>query len=124
MAARSQTYALLVGIERYYASSAWSLDGPASDVRRLVDWLLRNEVPQERIRVLLSTLDRNVAVRDAIKALLGVEPGGTRAEDVRRELIALGGISADLLLFYWGGHGWATPQGEYCLFCTDATLQK
>src|SRR5271166_4793289 len=117
MAERSKTYALLVGIERYDASTRWSLDGPASDVRRMADWLLQNDVPRE-IRVLLSTLDRNAAVRDEIKALLGVEPGGTRLEDVRRELIALRhDVSADLFVFYWGGHGWSTTRGERCLFC-------
>jgi hypothetical protein len=89
----------------------------------MADWLLQNDVPKERIRVLLSTLDRNAAVRDEIKALLGVEPGGTRSEDVRRELIALREVSADLFLFYWGGHGWSTARGGRCLFCTDATLQ-
>src|SRR4051794_19747288 len=121
MAERNRTYALLVGIERYDAS--WPLDGPASDVRRMTNWLVNNGVATDHIRVLLSTLDRNATVRDEIEALLGAKPGGASSEDVRRELVALRHVSADLFLFYWGGHGWATPRGERCLFCSDATRQ-
>ena len=123
MTERSKTYALLVGIEQYDAASNWSLNGPASDVRRMVKWLLKNEVPKEHITVLLSTMEQNVQVKQEIEMLLGRASCTTRSEDVIREVKALQQVTADLFLFYWGGHGWSTPRGERCLYCTDATLR-
>ena len=39
------TRALLVGIEKYDAGADWNLNGPACDVLRMAQWLLRQGIP-------------------------------------------------------------------------------
>jgi hypothetical protein len=54
-----ETYALVVGIEKYKAGSGWDLNGPANDAIQFVNWLLERKVNPENIHLFLSPLDTN-----------------------------------------------------------------
>jgi hypothetical protein len=54
-----ETYALIVGIEKYQAGSDWNLNGPANDAINFANWLLARGVTPENIHLFVSPLDEN-----------------------------------------------------------------
>ncbi|MBC7882746.1 MAG: caspase family protein [Anaerolineae bacterium] len=115
------TRALLVGIDRYEAGDRWNLNGPVPDVLRIAKWLTGIGVPPANLTVLLSPLESNVALVDEITQLLGTAPLPATEDQVKKAFEALQGQKADLLLVYWGGHGWLTQDGQRRLFVSDTT---
>jgi hypothetical protein len=115
------TKALLVGIEKYDAGASWNLNGSARDVLRMAGWLRNQGVPPENLTIFLSPLDENTQQIDDAEKLTGHKPLPATEANIRDELSrALQGQSASLFLFYWGGHGWVTQEGERRLFFADA----
>ncbi len=115
------TRALLVGIDCYEAGDRWNLDGPVPDVLRMAKWLTGIGVPPANLTVLVSPLASNAAEMEKITQLLGTTPLPATEEQVRKTFEALQGQKADLLLVYWGGHGWLTQDGQRRLFVADST---
>src|SRR6185295_16900928 len=72
--APERTFALVVGIERYAMKECRDLDGPAPDACRFVDWLRRHEVPAANIRLFLSPLEANRAIRPSDPAFANPPP--------------------------------------------------
>ena len=122
----STTYALLVGIEKYAAGSAWDLNGPANDVYKFAKWLRDNKVPTENISILLSPLDKNNEISENIASLIGREPLAATAENVNRSLDKdLASRQSNLFFFFWAGHGMiATTKDDRRLFYADATSNQ
>ncbi|MFE9093126.1 caspase family protein [Streptomyces sp. NPDC007264] len=110
-AAPERTFALVVGIERYAAGSAWELPGPARDALRFRDWLLRHGVPDGNILLCLSPLAETTTPH------LPADHGTLRRLLVSR-LPALG---SGRLWVWWGGHGVLDRDERLRLFCADAT---
>ncbi len=113
-----RTYAMVVGVENYNAGTKWSLDGPASDARRFVDWLQKQHVPDHNIMLFLSCLEENKGLKD--KPGPSVQPA-TREEIYKCITEVLPGKSCDLFYFFWVGHGIITVDGTRRLFYADAT---
>jgi hypothetical protein len=122
MSEPTTTKALLVGIEKYEAGENWNLNGPAHDVIRMAKWLRDQNVPSENLTIFLSPLDNNQETLEQAKSLTGSEPAPATKSNIQNELSRLQGDrqSASLFLFYWGGHGWVTLEGERRLFYADA----
>lgn len=118
------TKALLVGIEKYDAGDHLNLNGPAHDVLRMVQWLLRQGIPAGNLTIFLSPLDSNSAIADQIRNLTGSTPTSATQSNIRDKLTTkLQQESASLFIFYWGGHGWVTQEGERRLFYADAQIK-
>jgi hypothetical protein len=119
MSEPTTTKALLVGIEKYEAGENWNLNGPAHDVIRMAKWLRDQNVPSENLTIFLSPLDNNQETLEQAKSLTGSEPAPATKSSIQDELSRLQRESASLFLFYWGGHGWVTLEGERRLFYAD-----
>ena len=118
------TKALLVGIEKYNAGADWNLDGPAHDVLRMAQWLHRQGIPAENLTIFLSPLDSNSMIAEQIQNLTGSTPTSATQSNIRDKLTTkLQQESASLFIFYWGGHGWVTQEGERRLFYADAQIK-
>lgn len=94
------TYALVVGIEQY--DGGWKLDGPASDARRFVDWLLQRGVPSDNIGLFLAPLDVNQDLVNQSGPIVHPAISGEVEQFVTRTLAQQEG---QLLFVFWGGHG-------------------
>lgn len=117
-AAPARTSAVVVGVESYEAGPDWDLDGPAEDAHRFAEWFLARGVPPERVRVLVSPLDRDRAARQ--RRPYAVHPADQAT--VHRELLRrIPGEEGDLLWVVWGGHGVVDAEGHRRVFCADAT---
>ena len=121
MSEPTTTKALLVGIEKYEAGESWNLNGPAHDVIRMAKWLRDQNVPPENLTIFLSPLDNdnNRKTIEQARELTGSEPATATKSNIREELSRLQNKSHSLFLFYWGGHGWITPEGERLLVYAD-----
>lgn len=121
MSEPTTTKALLVGIEKYEAGENWNLNGPAHDVIRMAKWLISKKVPPENLTIFLSPLDNdnNRETIEQARELTGSKPAPATKSNIREELSRLQRESASLFLFYWGGHGWVTLEGERRLFYAD-----
>ena len=110
------TYALVVGIEKYEADSLGDLNGPANDAVKFANWLESKDVPRENIFFCLSPLDDN---RHVLTVLTNVREGTEQEirNVITKELFAK---EAELLFFFWGGHGVTYQGNELRLFCADA----
>ena len=118
MSDSTKTYAVVVGVEKYAAGSAWDLDGPASDACRFVQWLRRRGVPVNQISLFLSALDGN----NGLTNQLDVAALAATQDVVKTALTeTLTKKRGDLLYFFWGGHGVVDAQGNRRLFYADAT---
>ncbi|MCA2554425.1 MAG: caspase family protein [Microcystis sp. M04BS1] len=120
MSEPTTTKALLVGIEKYEAGESWNLNGPAHDVIRMAEWLISKKVPPENLTIFLSPLDNNQATIEQASELTGSEPATASQSNIHDELRRLWNQPASLFFFYWGGHGWVTPEGKRRLFFDDA----
>ena len=105
-----RVYALVVGIEKYQAGSAWDLDGPANDALKFASWLLNRDVMPEHIQLFLSPLDRNAKViEDArLKGLTHAPATRDQIDLAIRNKLTSENNSGDLLYIFWGGHGIVT----------------
>lgn len=122
MSEPATTKALLIGIEKYDAGASWNLNGPAKDVLRMAEWLCKQGVPPQNLTIFLSPPDDNAEEIEKAQKLTGQKPVNPTEAGIRAALDqALQEQSASLFLFYWGGHGWITQEGERRLFYADAT---
>jgi len=107
-----RVYALVVGIEKYQAGSAWDLDGPANDALKFASWLLNRDVMPEHIQLFLSPLDRNAKVIEDAR-LKGLTPAPATRDQIDSNIISKltsENNSGDLLYVFWGGHGIITKR--------------
>lgn len=119
-ASPQRTHALVVGIERYDAGSAWDLDGPARDAARFTSWLLDRGVPPEQVLVFLSPLDEQL-LDMRLPSELAINPARREAvyEAITRTLSERRG---DLFWLFWAGHGALTRDDRLRLFYADANV--
>ncbi len=116
-----QTYALVVGIEKYAAGQAWNLNGPAQDAGRFCGWLLDRQVPKENILLFSSALEESALNQKTN----GLEFHPPKRQNIYQTLInELPQKRGNLLFVFWGGHGIITPEGKRCLFYADLVLPK
>lgn len=117
------TYAAVVGVERYCAGSDWNLDGPASDAVRFLEYLAGQGVPKANLRAFLEPLEANdVDLRTRAQAVAASvsEPTRNVLEGfLTGELRTF--ASVDLFVLFWAGHGVISgnPQRRQ-LFTSDA----
>ncbi|MEV0908191.1 caspase family protein [Streptomyces hokutonensis] len=109
----SRVHALIVGIEKYDAGSAWDLPGPARDALAFHRLLRGAGVPESQLRLHLAPLPPFVPdapYRPADHATL------------RRVLVReLSSAQGDVLWVWWGGHGVLDRAEHLRLLCSDAT---
>ncbi len=113
----AQTYALVVGIEKYDAGSAWNLDGPVTDALEFCRWLLARNVSREHIDLFLSPLENN---RPRIQESKFEAQPATRSA-IDGALTTLHETKGDLLVLFWAGHGVVNGENDRRLFYADAT---
>jgi HEAT repeat protein len=114
------TYAIVVGIEKYDAGKAWSLDGPANDAVRFLEYLASRGVPRDNVWSYLAPLEVNAALSDAAAAhstFLGRPIQSALDDFIEKSLPAL---KAELLFLFWSGHGFGAGPAEWRLFLADA----
>ena len=98
-----ETYALVVGIEKYKAGSDWDLNGPVHDAIEFANWLLERKVKSDNIYLFLSPLDTN---RDLLqKTKLNFQPANQEnISDAINYKLLNKNVSGELLYVFWGGH--------------------
>lgn len=117
-----RTYGLVVGIEKYQETSLnVKGGGPANDALKFADWLCRRGVPEENIRLCLSSLEENNHL---------VEQSNLKVEEATQQNISniienlFCKQKGDLLYIFWAGHGLLSSERERRLFGADATSQN
>ncbi|AFY48490.1 NB-ARC domain-containing protein,Caspase domain-containing protein [Nostoc sp. PCC 7524] len=122
MAKPERTYGLVVGIEKYHESQ-WNVlgGGQVHDALRFARWLCGCGVPQENIRLCLSSLVENDHLLGECE--LRVE---LATEQNLYDIVTnfLSQQSGDLLYIFWAGHGLISAERERRLICADATQQS
>ena len=116
----NETYALVVGIEKYAVSAAWNLEGPANAAYRFAQWLVRQGVPANNVSLFLSPLDG--VDKEPLLHWPGEVPPAT-SDNLRAALTTeLPAKRGSILFLFWSGHG-AIPHGneDRRLFLADAT---
>jgi hypothetical protein len=118
----SDTIAVVVGIEEYWAGREWRLDGPALDACRFARWLTARGVPPDKITLLVSPLPENAdEVRSQSQDYrLSAEATHAAIRDVFTGYLP--SERSGLLILYWGGHG-VLEEEERRLIYADATKQ-
>lgn len=114
----AKVYALVVGIEKYQAGSAYDLNGPANDALKFSSWLLDQGVEPEHIYLFLSPLEQNQGVRSAAEGR-GLTPAHATHDLISntiRSQLTSERSRGDLLYVFWGGHGIITK--------TDVTTRR
>ena len=103
----AKVYALVVGIEKYQAGSAYDLNGPANDALKFSSWLLNQGVEPEHISLFLSPLEQNQGMRLAAEAkgLIPVPATHDLISNTIRSQLTNESSRGDLLYVFWGGHG-------------------
>jgi hypothetical protein len=114
-----RTHALIVGIERYAASPQWDLDGPLHDALAIRDWLLSRGVPKDQIYLHVSPLEKNRAAL-AHPLISHMDPTDQALRATIDAIKKKPYDQADLLFFYWAGHG-LISKDQQCLLLADAT---
>ena len=117
-----RTYGLVVGIEKYQETS-WNVKGggPANDALKFADWLCKRGVPEENIRLCLSTLEENNHLVEQLDLKVEEATEHNLSEIIENDLSQKQG---DLLYIFWAGHGLLTSERERRLLCADATFQN
>ncbi|MGH8002699.1 MAG: SUMF1/EgtB/PvdO family nonheme iron enzyme [Brasilonema sp.] len=117
-----QTYALVVGIEKYHETS-WNVKGggPVNDALKFADWLCRRGVPKENIRLCLSPLEESCYLIEQSELEVEAATENNLSDIIENFLSKKKG---DLLYIFWVGHGLLTSERERRLFCADATSQN
>lgn len=115
------TYALVVGIEKYNPGSYCdNLDGPASNALEFAEWLLLKGVPKENICLFISERDVNQAKVDA----LNIPKQKATRENIYQAItktIPSYGNNGELLYIYWSGHGASNGVGDRRFFYDNGT---
>ncbi len=113
-----KTGAIVIGIEKYKAGQSWNLNGPAHDACKFAKWLYDRQVPPENITLFISSLtDERLTLPN------GLSPQAATSQNISQFIEdTLPNNPAELLFFYWGGHGVITTEGERRLFYADATV--
>ncbi|NER92628.1 MAG: tetratricopeptide repeat protein [Symploca sp. SIO1B1] len=112
------TYALVVGIEKYEESS-FNVKEPACDAFKFARWLLERDVPAGNISLCLSPLEENSALLEEATPLEVQEATEQRLYDII--VSCLSRKRGDLLFIYWAGHGIISSETDRRLICADAT---
>ena len=117
----SETFAIVVGIERYDVSDRWNLNGPATDAVRFVDWLITRGVPAANISLHLSSIEANAGL-----PVPGGIPKQLATIDRFDKLLTqeLPARTEKFLILYWGGHGIMQSDGNRYLFAADAAAEN
>jgi hypothetical protein len=117
------TYAVVVGIEKYSVGADWDVDGPCTNAIAIAHWLLSLKMPPGNIRAFL---DPNAVGKDAAIAALEQE-GVTIVRSVKHAdideyfhvTLPTGRPPDSRLLVYWSGHGCTNERGDRIFFCGD-----
>lgn len=125
--------AVIVGIEKYELGQTANLDGPANDAVRFAKWLLKRNVPPENIFLFLSPLDGKDPFLDDPNNLHQLRTDNPLVEKLKmscqaasenliNEAIAkkLSKSKAELLYFFWSGHGVMGSDQKRYLILADA----
>ncbi|GAB1544735.1 hypothetical protein NUACC21_74110 [Scytonema sp. NUACC21] len=115
-----QTYALIVGIEKYQESS-WNVigGGPINDALKFAEWLCKRQgVPQKNIHLCLSPLEENNERVRQCEFPVAEATLGSLDDVINNSLLRKSG---DLLFIFWAGHGLITSERDRRLLCADAT---
>jgi hypothetical protein len=121
-----RTYAVVVGIEKYRLAGS-DLNGPAEDAIAFVEWLRQHGVPATHILLFCSPLAAKEAQLHSRLDVPAVAVSAKAAEKVQIEdclvntLKESAQFDADLLYFFWGGHGIADDAENRYLFYADTT---
>jgi hypothetical protein len=123
-ASAADTHAIVVGIEDYGAGDSWNkLNGPVPDAFRLIKYLrCKRQVPGANIRAFLAPRPDNQSLKALAETLLGhsVErPNQANFDDLIEH--KLPNLNAELLVFFWAGHGLMTLANERRLYTADMT---
>lgn len=105
-----ETYALVVGIEKYQAGHDWNLNGPAKDAINFTDWLLDRRVKPENIHLFVSPLEQNSNLLQKT-SLIVKAANRENISDIINHLLDKN-IAGQLLYVFWGGHGIITKSRE------------
>lgn len=121
MANPQETYALIVGINKYNLENLKVLTGAANDAIKFANWLLSRGVKKNNIRLFLSSSETNK--ENAVETELENHPATQEniSETIRKWLLREN--SGKILYFFWSGHGCIIPSttGEIrVLFTKDA----
>jgi hypothetical protein len=122
-----QTYALVVGIEKYKESD-WDVKGggPANNALQFAHWLRQRGMPKKNIKVCLSPLEENSDLVEQQLKQYDLEESKLAINQNLFEIITndLSQQEGDLLYIYWAGHGVMNSQRKRHLICADATEQN
>ena len=115
-----QTYALVVGIEKYqYEGFNVKNGGLVKNALKFAQWLSDQGVPSENIQLCLSPLEKNERlVKDC-----QFDTQLAERQDLINVIDELSTKSGDLLYIFWVGHGLLTVGRERRLICADATRE-
>jgi len=117
-----RTYGLVVGIEKYQETSLnVKGGGPANDALKFADWLCRRRVPEENIRLCLSSLEENNHLVKQLDVKVQEATEHNLSEIIENDLSQKEG---DLLFIFWAGHGLLTSERKRKLLCADMTSQN
>jgi hypothetical protein len=109
--APDQTYALVVGIEKY--EDGRDLNGPAGEAIRFAQWLIDRGVPIENIFLFASFLEDNESLKNTINIDIKL-PTEENIREILDEKLLLEGKCGELLHVFWSGHGFITQRaGEF-----------
>ncbi|BDI17784.1 hypothetical protein ANSO36C_35860 [Nostoc cf. commune SO-36] len=109
-----ETYALVVGIEKYQQGDDSNLDGPASDAIKFAEWLLAKKVKKENIYLFISPSDNNQNLLENFKEKTKLTSQPANRENITNAIDRLlkEDVSGQLLYVFWGGHGSITKSED------------
>ncbi len=110
----SETYAIVVGIEKYGINEKWNLNGPAIDAAKFVGWLRKRGVPAEHIEFFADPLEENRNAEELISLDVPHKPASSQGiiDLLTSNFMERRG---DMLFLFWGGHG-VMEEGRHHLF--------
>lgn len=124
----AETFALLVGIEKY-TRPHWDLRGPCLDVGRICRFLVGSEVPGANIFVFVSPSDQSREKEGWVKEAEWMHAQGVRLQQSAchaeieacwRKDLSDGPRLGSRLFVYWSGHGFTDKtDGTRVLLCSD-----
>ncbi|WP_071190788.1 caspase family protein [Trichormus sp. NMC-1] len=117
------TYAVVIGIEKYDPGSSWDLPGAAANALDFAKCLLDRDVPLDNIMLYISELAEPDKLKNNqnFKSLWDKKQKATRDNIYKaiNEKIPEKKEQGDLLYIYWGGHGISNGYQDRRLFYDD-----
>jgi hypothetical protein len=113
--APDRTVVFAVGIEKYEYGAEMDLPGAADYAVRFARWARKCDVPADRIWLGCSWLQPPVE-----PSVPGAHDVSTKRDDLDTALHKVAAADADLLLFYWCGHGLLDEKRRRVLFTSNA----